>query len=281
MTELEVNLVLYMCALTIVAADGKVTPAERTFLDQQIRPLAMLEAVLTAVSAIPESDFSMELDRLLEKARGLGARTKTFMVKRMIKAAKADRRITQEEIDCIRKFSASMGATHQAERELAEVVPRQEDRRPSQVDDQRVANRAFWQRFIDDVGFDDPQQPKPRHGGNNWVRTDMPIPGTWLTIYRFEGTGSLEIGLFLRLSGEKLRPIYQRLLGEEAQLRQELGDLDLKLVTHKDGDAVVSVTHNVDVASPDSQDEQLVWLRRAANAMVGALRPRLAHFAGS
>jgi hypothetical protein len=40
--------------------------------------------------------------------------------------------------------------------------------------DRRIQDRAFWQRFIDGVRFDHPDQTAPRHGGHNWVKIDMP-----------------------------------------------------------------------------------------------------------
>lgn len=121
MTAVELCHLTYLCVLNIVAADGKVTPAEQVFLDQQIRPADMAVAVASAMEVIPESDFIAHFDALLEKAKGLGARTKTALVKRMIKAAKADRRVSQEEVDSIRSLATSMGATQQAEREIANV----------------------------------------------------------------------------------------------------------------------------------------------------------------
>ncbi|QIA22546.1 hypothetical protein [Mesorhizobium sp. AA22] len=33
----------------------------------------------------------------------------------------------------------------------------------------RKSNRLFWQAFNDSVQFDHPDQPAPRHGGNNRV----------------------------------------------------------------------------------------------------------------
>ena len=50
----------------------------------------------------------------------------------------------------------------------------------------RAQARAFWQRFIDEVEFDDPQQPRPRHGGHNWVRIVLPSPARWLGVYHYK-----------------------------------------------------------------------------------------------
>lgn len=65
--------------------------------------------------------YDEEFRRLLERAKGVSPRTRTALVKRMINAAKADRRVTQEEIDRIRKLAQAMDATAQAEREIANV----------------------------------------------------------------------------------------------------------------------------------------------------------------
>jgi hypothetical protein len=64
---------------------------------------------------------------------------------------------------------------------------------------QRHDNRAFWQAFIGRVRFDHPNQTPPRHGGNNWVRLDLPSPAGWLTVYRMAD----RIGLFIPLEGEE------------------------------------------------------------------------------
>jgi len=48
----------------------------------------------------------------------------------------------------------------------------------------RLENREFWDSFIARVEFDHPDQPPPRHGGNNWVRMDMPGPVSHLVAYR-------------------------------------------------------------------------------------------------
>lgn len=61
-----------------------------------------------------------------------------------------------------------------------------------------AVNRAFWQRYINTAVFDHPDQPTPRHGGDNWVR--LPLPGEVnLTAYRSTGNG--HIGFFLSGNG--------------------------------------------------------------------------------
>jgi hypothetical protein len=49
-----------------------------------------------------------------------------------------------------------------------------------------AANRAFWDRLIGSIRFAHPDQPAPRHGGNNWVKVALPEPCA-LTLYRTGG----------------------------------------------------------------------------------------------
>lgn len=58
---------------------------------------------------------SWKIKQLAEPSRAVSA------VKRMIKAAKAARRVTQEEIDRIRELAQAMDASARAEREIANV----------------------------------------------------------------------------------------------------------------------------------------------------------------
>ena len=121
MTELELNMLIYMCCAQVIGADGKTTPAERTFLELQIRPLGALDEMHRALDQVPDGQLSSELERLLTKAQTLPTRTKGALVKRMVKAAKADRRVVAEEIERIRELANAFGATEQAEREVGNV----------------------------------------------------------------------------------------------------------------------------------------------------------------
>ncbi len=124
MSELEFNLLTFLCISTIVSADGKITPAEQAYLNQIIRPLSKQRAVLEALEAIPDDDgIAAEHTRLLHRARSLGSRTKTALAKWMLHAAKADRKVTREEIDAIRFMANEMDAVPQAERVLTGWAP--------------------------------------------------------------------------------------------------------------------------------------------------------------
>ncbi|RWP27781.1 hypothetical protein [Mesorhizobium sp.] len=84
---------------------------------------------------------------------------------------------------------------------------------------QRASNRIFWRSFIDTVKFDHPDQPVPRHGGNNWVRVPLPEPVKWMTAYRSRD----KLGLFLALSDDEGFAFYEWLEGQADALRQESG----------------------------------------------------------
>lgn len=56
----------------------------------------------------------------------------------------------------------------------------------------RARNRAFFESIINDAQFDHPDQPKPRHGGNNWIK--LPLPVCSATLYR---TAASEVGFMI------------------------------------------------------------------------------------
>ena len=140
-------------------------------------------------------------------------------------------------------------------------------------DQRKVANRAFWQRLIDEVSFDHPDQPKPRHGGNNWVRIPLPDPAKAMTAYRSE---SNTVGFFFSLAGQRGADALEQLRDEQEQLATETG-LPIRF-EDLDGTTYVVATLNLDLPAVSTPDKQLVWLKHGANALVTALRPRFSHW---
>jgi hypothetical protein len=129
-----------------------------------------------------------------------------------------------------------------------------------------AAKRAYWQRFIDDVRFDHPDQPPPRHGGVGWVRMPLPSPARWLTAYQYED----RIGVYL--VWDQASNLYDELEQQADELRRESGvDLTFDRSTNWIGIA----RRRVDVGDEDFQIE---WLCDTANRLVSALRPRLSQF---
>jgi len=139
---------------------------------------------------------------------------------------------------------------------------------------QRGANRAFWQGVIEGLRFDHPDQPPARHGGNNWIRLDLPATSQGLTGYR----NGREIGFFLTLSGETGAAVYEALASEAAAIGSESRlDPVFKVVSDEPFKATLSVAKSL---TPDFEEPaQRAWLTETANRLVTCLRPRLARLA--
>lgn len=133
-----------------------------------------------------------------------------------------------------------------------------------------AANRAFWQRFIDEVRFEHAEQPAPRHGGDNSVRMTMPADAPWITGYRTDA----EVGLFLRLKGETGRLVFSQIEAEGPALRSECGlDVVFQMKAEEPFESFITVVRKRSDLGDDAA--QLVWLNIAADRFVSAMRPRL------
>ncbi|WP_233884561.1 hypothetical protein [Paraburkholderia flagellata] len=160
---------------------------------------------------------------------------------------------------------------------LDEVAPAQESTvQPKAVSASKLQNRAFWDKFIEQVKFDHPDQAPPRHGGNNFVRLDLPGPVQGLVAYREQ---PLKAGLFVKFLGADGREALQALIEDQAALEQEVGQpIRFKINEGQDAERVagllgVQFEAQEDGAARDA--EQLAWLLRTCNALVNALRLRL------
>lgn len=134
--------------------------------------------------------------------------------------------------------------------------------------DVRSANRSFWDRFISTVRFDHPDQTKPTHGGNNWVRISMPRPGRWLTGYRYQDS----LGFYL-VQDDSVD--LHGLIEEANVLKDETGLSDLRVEAGKKP-GVVTIAISRPIAEVGNEEAQLRWLTDTANRLVNAIRPRLA-----
>jgi hypothetical protein len=142
----------------------------------------------------------------------------------------------------------------------------------------RDQNKAFWNRFINEVRFDHPDQTTPRHGGNNWVRMHLPGPvASGLVAFR---KANHVAGLQVKFKGPAGRDVMQTLLEDQPALESELGHAIRFVVKDAtgDGDRVVGVlvVEYTPQEGPGMETAQLTWLLQMTNAMVNALRPGLA-----
>jgi hypothetical protein len=134
----------------------------------------------------------------------------------------------------------------------------------------RGQNRAFWQEVIDRLRFDHPDQPAARHGGNNWIRLDLP-GGQGLTGYR----GGRDLGFVLTLTGEPGAALYDGLATDAATIALEIGlEPVFRIASDEPFKAALSVTRPL---TPEfDEPAQQAWLIATANRLVTCLRPRLA-----
>ncbi|MEQ9261201.1 MAG: hypothetical protein RIG84_19100 [Roseovarius sp.] len=112
--------------------------------------------------------------------------------------------------------------------------------------------RAFWQRFIEEIEFDHPDQPKPRHGGTNWVKILLP-GGSRLTAFRTQDT----VGIFLPKSDDS--GAYNRLRKDKEALLEELGRLGVKF-SHEDANSLASIGIFDALETFPNEEAQLAWL---------------------
>jgi len=135
--------------------------------------------------------------------------------------------------------------------------------------------RAFAERFIAGMHFDDPGQSPPRVGGVNWMR--VALPGTSsVTLWRSKNG---VVGAFAKWRASDGLALYDGLAADREAIDREFVDAGLPLPerTKRDGEASISL----EWASPWPWDEgeetrQVALLSSAANQFVNSLRPRLA-----
>ncbi|EUC11587.1 UNVERIFIED_ORG: hypothetical protein BDU10_6807 [Burkholderia sp. CF145] len=160
---------------------------------------------------------------------------------------------------------------------LDEVAPAHESTAQQKaVSASKLQNRAFWDKFIEQVKFDHPDQTPPRHGGNNFVRLDLPGPVQGLVAYREQPWTT---GLFVKFLGAEGREALQSLIEDQAALEQEVGQpIRFKINEGQDAERVaglLSVQFEAQGDGATRPAEQLAWLLRTCNALVNALRLRL------
>lgn len=134
----------------------------------------------------------------------------------------------------------------------------------------RVADRVFWDRFIESIRFSHPDQTPPRHGGWNWVRIALPEP-CQLTLYR---TGE-EVGAFVTFLGVGGQIPFAQFEAERSTLEGEVGQP--LAFDRRPGDARLQMGARkvMPTRDPSTADEQLAWLRGVSDRLVTAVRTRL------
>lgn len=154
-------------------------------------------------------------------------------------------------------------------------------RQRSELSANRASWRAFFDRFIEEVSFDDPAQMPPRHGGPNWVRLPMPGP-VHLTLYRTTGSG--KIGAFLRYTDSEGFTLFDDLLAQREAIDSEFVAAGLPALTwNEEGEekSVIVLTSPSPLPWDEAREgEQRAWLARAANQFVNSIAPRISRALG-
>ncbi len=135
--------------------------------------------------------------------------------------------------------------------------------------------RAFAERFIAELAFDDPSQPLPRIGGLGWMKAALPR-GAWITLYRMTGSG--KVGVYANLAGSEGLAAYERLLGDRVLIDEEFSDAGLPPPKWERSDKGAQITLEWSFPLPwdePAEAEQRRHLAKAANQLVNSLRPRL------
>jgi hypothetical protein len=82
--------------------------------------------------------------------------------------------------------------------------------------------------------------------------------------------------VFIRLLGDDGQALFESLQADLVGLQSETR-LPITFEVSKTG-RYISAKTSIQVADPATERAQLDWLKRAANAMVNAFRPRLTHW---
>jgi len=110
-----------LLAMRIIGLDGNVTRGEEAFLMSVVRPRALAGQILAHLDTLDDDAITRRTVELMTRARDFHGRTKTTLIKMMIQAAKADRKISDDEIRAIHDAGDALGAAETAVRELRNV----------------------------------------------------------------------------------------------------------------------------------------------------------------
>lgn len=135
--------------------------------------------------------------------------------------------------------------------------------------------RAFADRLIPAMRFDDPGQMPARNGGIGWLRVPLPGPAH-LTVWR--SLPHQQIGMFARFAGADGLALYDLLASERATIDAEFMATGLTApdwqVSSQEG-SIATVWSAPTPWTHEREDDQIAILAPAANQFVNSLRPRL------
>jgi hypothetical protein len=137
--------------------------------------------------------------------------------------------------------------------------PRDEAPPAGPSDATRDRNRQFFDKVIQAVRFDHPDQAQPRHGGNNWIK--LPLPDVNVTLYR---TNANDVGFTLKLDPSRFPDGAGFLTAHRTDIEAGIG------IPISVDETTLSGSENV-----ASENDQREWFASMANKLSRTLRPLL------
>jgi len=135
-------------------------------------------------------------------------------------------------------------------------------------------DRAYWDQFLAQLVLDDPEQVPPTRRGFGNARMPLPLPNTWITVYRAKSTQ--EIGVFLRAKGDQAITVAQLLAPHRATIVALLPEDTLW--TEDPQSLTIAASMKTAALSSEQacdRDQEYRWLADTLNRLVNAVRPLL------
>ena len=162
---------------------------------------------------------------------------------------------------------------------IQEDVPEASEVEPSRqmTSETKARNAVFWDKVIEFLKFDHPDQGPARRGGNNWIKVAFLEPFQWITAWRSKD----EFGIYLKLSlsnepeAEKAKAFFSERLDE---LKSGI-DPHVRVETSDDktgwarGFWIALKVTDTDTANPATEQMQIEWFQDRLNKFVNTIRP--------
>jgi uncharacterized tellurite resistance protein B-like protein len=118
----EKELFKTLAAIDVATADGKATRKECDYISNMIRDPDVYALVDGFIASASEEDLVAKYAELAPKVASLGKREKRSLVRVLIKLAKADRKLSQTELDAIAEIAVDIQAQDICQQEICNVL---------------------------------------------------------------------------------------------------------------------------------------------------------------
>ena len=163
------------------------------------------------------------------------------------------------------------------------MVEAEDEGSVEEIDPDRAAlaeqSQRFWTEFIDDyLKLDDPEQPKPRPARLGYISLSLPVPVSWLTVYR--GFRPDRVGIFLSCHRNTAGAYARQAIIDEwktgGAVKDELGGtVRLDKTTLGSVDTIIDSLQVESLEQPEERKKAFSWLAERVNTFINVLRPRM------